>query len=270
MFIEYTDSNTLAHRLDVRTKVIIFIGVIILAFLFNNPLFNLVLVLLLGVVALLIKIELKQIFNLIKPLVPVFVLIMLITGFTYTTAGFTLASSKRVLFYLFSGERLGFTLGGFLIGCSFLSRILIMIFASTILNVTTPIDDFLHLLNKIKVPYEISLIITIGIRFIPTMEKKKNMIFEAQRSRGAKLNNKGILGPIKSYLPIMVPMIINSIIMSNNLSMSMLIRGYGFSREFTSLKELHFTIKDYLILLIFTLILVFSFYIRFEMRLGLI
>lgn len=66
-----------------------------------------------------------------------------------------------------------------------------------------------------KVPAEISMMLTMAIRFIPTLDKKRRQIIEAQKARGTKFNEKGIVGSIGSYLPIMIPLFINSIIMAD-------------------------------------------------------
>jgi len=266
MFIEYLPRQTYLHRLDIRTKLIGFIGIVILAFMFKDPLYNLAIAILVGILAFSIRMPLKKIYDLLSPLAPVFILIMLFSGLNFGQNFH--GTNGTALFYLLPGQHLGVTRGGLLTGCTFVIRIFTMVIASSIVTLTTPIDDFIQLLNKMKVPYEFSFIITTAIRFIPTMNKKRMLIIDAQKARGAKLEEKGIFRQIKNYIPIMVPMIINSILMANTLSMAMLNRGFGYTRSWTSLKELSFTKWDYLTIIMIILMVISGIYLRFGLNKG--
>lgn len=261
MFIEYLPRQSYLHDLDIRTKLIGFIGVILLIFLFKNPLYNLVLALLVGILALSIRMPVKKISELLFPLLPIFILILLFSGLN-SGQSFQRAD-ESVLFYLLPGQHLAVTKGGLLIGCTYIIRIFTMVISSSIVTLTTPIDDFIQLLNKMKVPYEVSFVITTALGFIPTMNKKRMMITEAQRARGARLEEKGVFKQVKNYIPIMVPMIINSILMANILSMSMLNRGFGYTRTRTSLREISLTKKDYINMSIIFSVVILGFYLRF-------
>ncbi len=245
MFIEYLPEQSYIHRLDIRTKLFGFLGIMILAFLFNNPLYNLMVGVLVGALALSIKMPFKRIYELLLPLAPIFVLILLFSSLSY------------------SQGHLALTAAGLLRGCNYIIRIFIMVISSSIVTLTTPIDDFIQLLGKMKIPYEVSFVITTALNFIPTMDKKRMMIMEAQRARGARLEGKGVFRQIKNYIPIMVPMIINSILMANTLAMSMMNRGFGYSRTWTNLREMTLSTRDYLSMLVILLIVISGFYIRF-------
>ncbi|KUO73592.1 MAG: cobalt ABC transporter permease [Clostridia bacterium BRH_c25] len=270
MFIEFLPNETYMHRLDVRTKVIGFTAMLVLGFLFQDPLYNLGIAVIISILAKSIKMPIKKVFDIIKPLVPIFLFIMLITSFTYSPERFHTESARGVYFHLMSGNRMGASVGGFLLGITFLIRIYNMVFISSILTLTTPVDDFLQFLSKIKLPYEACIIITTAIRFIPTMDKKRLYILEAQKARGAKLNEKGITGQIRAYLPIMVPMIINSILMANTMSVAMLNRGYGYSKSWTNLKEIYFSKRDYCAIALITAIGIVGIYIRYGLAKGIL
>ena len=270
MFIEYLPNQTFVHRLDIRTKLLGLSGVVMLAFLFENPLYLLTVGLLVSILAIGIRMPFRKLKNMLMPLAPVFILIMLLTGFTYPAGRFHLETSRAVLFYLLPGRTLGATTGGVLMGFTFAIRLYTMVMASSIVSLTTPIEDFIQFLYKLKVPPEISFIITTAIRYIPTMDKKRLLIIEAQKARGAKLNEKGIVGPLRANIPIMVPMITNSILMANNLSMALLNRGYGYTRSWTNLRELVLTKKDYLAIALITLITGCGLYLRIFLHLSIL
>lgn len=268
MFIEYLSQQTFIHSLDIRTKMVGFSGVLLLAFLFNNPLYNLAVALLVGIMAWSAGMRIRKILNLLVPLVPVFILIMLFAGFTPSNR-FFMQINKEILFYLIPNRHLGVTMGGVLQGCTFLLRLLTLVVASSLVTLTTPIDDFVQLLNKLKFPYEISFAVTTALRFIPTMDRKRMFIIDAQKARGAK-EEKGFTGYIKSSIPIMVPMIVNSIRMASNLSMAMLNRGYGYSSQRTLLRQISFNRRDYVVSFLITLFVVFGIYLRFWLHMGIL
>lgn len=270
MFIEYLPNRTFVHRLDIRTKLLGLGGVFVLAFSFKHPLCILVLALPVSILAFGTGMPFRKLRDFLLPLAPVFILIMLLTGFTYRPDRFHLASSQTTLFFLLPGDSLRATTGGMLMGFTFMVRLYTMVMASSIVSLTTPIDDFILLLNKLKFPPELSFMITTALRFIPTMDKKRLLIIEAQKARGAKLNEKGITGPIRANIPIMVPMITNSILMANNLSMALLNRGYGYTRTRTNLKELVLTKKDYLAISLITFTTVLGLYLRIALHLGIL
>jgi|SRR5680860_1143053 len=270
MFIEYSPENTLLHRLDVRTKMLGFLGIVIFSFLFQDPRYQLLSMTFTGLLAFWIKIPLRKIGGMLTPLIPIILSIILITGFTFAPERFVQASSQAILFYALPGDRLGVTGGGFLMGTTFMLRLFSMMIASSVLTLTTSMDDFTQFFQKMKVPVEASMMLTTAIRFIPTLDKKRRLILEAQKARGAKFNDKGIIGPIRSYLPIMIPMFINSILMANSLSMAMLNRGYGLSQTWTSLREIAFAPRDYWAIFIIVLSLTLAIFVRFRLHLGIL
>lgn len=268
MFIEYLPGDTLIHRLDVRTKMLGFIGLIILAFLFQDPRYQLLVVLLTGLLAFWIRIPPQRIWGMLVPLIPILISIILMSGFTFTPERFARVSNQTILFYALPGERLGATVGGFLMGTTFILRLLGMMLSSTALTLTTSMDDFTQFFHKMKVPAEVSMILTTAIRFIPTLDKKRKLIIEAQKARGTKFNNRGIIGPIRSYLPIMIPMFINSILMANSLSMAMLNRGYGINRTWTAMHEISFAPRDFWAIAFIVILVMIAFVVRFRLDLG--
>ncbi|TGE33256.1 energy-coupling factor transporter transmembrane component T [Desulfosporosinus sp. Sb-LF] len=268
MFIEYLPGNTLLHRLDVRTKMLGFLGICILSFLFQDPQFQVLILALAGLLAFWIRIPLRKIGGMMAPLIPIAISIILITGFTFAPERFERVSSQAILFYALPGDRLGATVGGFLMGTTFLFRLFSLMIASSVLTLTTSMDDFTQFFYKMRVPAEISMMLTTAIRFIPTLDKKRRLILEAQKARGSRFNEKGIVGPIRSYLPIMIPMFINSILMANSLSMAMLNRGYGLTRSWTPLREIAFAPRDFWAIFLIVLSITLAILARFRLHLG--
>lgn len=270
MFIEYLQGDSFVHRLDVRTKILGFIAITLLSFLFQDPRYNGVIALFAGGLAVSSHIPWIKMKRMLSPMLPIFISIFIITGFTYQPERFSNAFSQSILFYAWPGHHLGVTIGGVLLGLTFLLRLSSLIMVSSILTLTTPLDDFILCFSMLKFPAEFSMMLTLALRFIPTLDKKRISVLEAQKARGAKLNEKGIVGPILSYIPIMIPMFVNSILMANSLSMAMLNRGYGFTRSRTALRKITFSPWDVVVMLMIGSVTVGAIYLRVVYHLGLL
>jgi len=149
-----------------------------------------------------------------------------------------------------------------LFGLSLSLRIITMVIASTIFTMTTPIDDLLYLLRKLRVSYKIGFVLSTGLRFIPTMEKKANQIIEAQRSRGARFKQGNMIRRIMAYVPVMVPMIVESLRMSENLAMAMVNRGFGATKNWSVVDELQPRAVDYWLSVLLSVVLAAVIYLR--------
>ncbi len=264
----YLDQETYIHRLDVRTKLILFVLILVPIFMFNDPLFLLGILGLLFVAIIPSKLPIKQVMKTIKPLIFVFLIIIVLTCFTANTQNLTNEANKIVLFKL--TDSIQATVGGVKTGFTFLLRMFTMVFITVVFTMTTPVDDLLEFLNKVKAPYELAIIVTTSISFIPTMINKKDMIFQAQRSRGANISGKGIIGQLKAYIPIMIPLIINSLLMAENLSVSMANRGYGANRRWTSMNDIVMKTADYIVLVVGFILIGMTIYLRYMLKIGLL
>jgi energy-coupling factor transport system permease protein len=145
---------------------------------------------------------------------------------------------------------------------------MLMISVTYIFISSTAIDDILLLMSEMKAPYWLSILITTAISFIPTMNHKKDLIFQAQKSRGATVNQKGVFGQLLSFVPIMVPLITNSILMANNLAIAMTNRGYGATSQMTMMKDLSFSRVDKVLLVLILLIFIGAVILRFPFKYG--
>jgi energy-coupling factor transport system permease protein len=256
------------HRLDIRTKILGFCGVIIITFLFEDPLYILVIALSLSVLGFILKLSIKTIKNILTPLIPLFIGIILLTGFAYAPNRFQLETSRFIILYLLPGQRLGISAGGILLGMTFLIRLFIMVTVSSIFTLISSLDDLIQFFQKLKIPYEFSFMITTAIRFIPTIDHKRILIFDAQKARGANFNEKSLIGQFKAHISIMVPLIINSILMADALAIAMLNRGFGYAKTWTNLLELALTPKDYWAIFIILLLLGLGLYIKIGLHQG--
>ena len=265
---EEKNSATYLHALHVVSKLVVFIAVMVVIFTFSNPMYILAMGLLLFALILPARLPLEGVFTLIKSLLPVFVIIIVMSCFTSQPDRFQTGIGQHVFFTLFRDGRFPATVGGLLIGVTFLIRIVVMVLTTLVFTMTTPIDDIIDFMNLIHAPYELSIVISTAITFIPAMTNKKNLIFQAQRARGTKLKGKGMFGQLMAFTPIMIPLIINSILLAENLSISMLNRGYGASRAMTSMRDRKMTKSDYIVCCGAALVSAVSIYGRIRYKAG--
>jgi len=126
------------------------------------------------------------------------------------------------------------------------------------------LDHFLQLMKMSRLPANISFLIITGIRFVPTMQKKVELVFNAQKVRGASFDEKGLINKVKAYIPIMVPLLVQSLYMSDRLAVAMLNRGYSAAARQTSLEEIRMAGIDYIFIMLSFIVVVIGIYIRVQ------
>ena len=119
------------------------------------------------------QLPLAGFWSMLKPMLPVFIIILLFTLFT-KPYGLPERYTEQILFYLLPNEKMPATSGGLILGINFLLRIMLMISVTYIFISSTAIDDILLLMSEMKAPYWLSILITTAISFIPTMNHKKD------------------------------------------------------------------------------------------------
>jgi energy-coupling factor transport system permease protein len=137
-----------------------------------------------------------------------------------------------------------------------------MVLVSLLLTNTTSVDDFIWIAHRLRIPYTITFILTTAIRFIPTMELKAQMVIDAQRSRGANWDKSGLVKRIRQYSTVLIPMIVDSIRLSENLAVAMLCRGFGATKRPTLIDQRSFRWIDVIFVLIGFLLLLTAVFLR--------
>ena len=242
---QYFPGNTPIHRLDPRTKLIWVVLYIVALFSAQWLLtYGLVLGLLIAVVTL-SKIQFKVILKSMKPLL----FIILLTGLLnlFYTQGTPLVS-----FWIFTITREGIFSAVFMV-----LRISMLITGTFMLTYTTSpialtdgLERLLGPLKKIKVPvHELTMMMCIALRFIPTLIEETDKIISAQKARGADFETGSIFSRAKALIPILVPLFISSFRRADELAVAMECRCYHGGEGRTRLKELSYRRVDYIVLI---------------------
>ena len=242
---QYFPGNTPIHRLDPRTKLIWVVIYIVALFSAQWLLtYGLVLGLLITVVAL-SKIQFKVILKSMKPLL----FIILLTGLLnlFYTQGTPLVS-----FWIFTISREGIFSAVFMVLriSMLITGTFMLTYTTSPISLTDGLERLLGPLKKIKVPvHELTMMMCIALRFIPTLIEETDKIINAQKARGADFETGSIFSRAKALIPILVPLFISSFRRADELAVAMECRCYHGGEGRTRLKELSYRRVDYIVLI---------------------
>ena len=246
-FGQYCEGNSLIHRLDPRMKIVLSILYIVAVFLAKGvtsfALLILSAVLLIG----LTKLSPAMILRGMRPLLFIIVFTAVINIFWMT------------------GDTLLFTLGpvkiyleGIINAILIIVRIVLLIVATSVfltytttpLALTDGLEQLLAPLKKLHVPvHEFSMMMTIALRFIPTLIDETQKIMNAQKARGADFSTGSLIQRAKALIPILIPLFISAFRRADELATAMECRCYTGGEGRTRMNVLRSTAKDWLFLL---------------------
>ncbi len=244
---QYFPGTSVVHRLDPRTKLIVLIVYIVALFSAKNWLSYGIVFGFLAVSIAISKIPVKAIVRGLKPLV----LILAFTGLLnlFFTAGETV---------LVSFWKITITLEGVTRAIFMVIRILMLISGTFLLTYTTSpisltdgLESLLNPLKKIRVPvHELSMMMCIALRFIPTLIEETDKIMSAQKARGADFENGKLMERVKALVPILVPLFISAFRRADELATAMECRCYQGGDGRTKMKLLRFKRYDFITFLV--------------------
>lgn len=257
---QYLPGESFIHKLDPRAKILISIIFIICLFIVNKFIGYTVVIGFLLTIILVAKIPFRFI---VKGLKPIFLLVL----FTAVLNIFMIKGTPETLLY-----KIGFLsiyTEGLKTAVFMAIRLILLIIGTSILTLTTsPIeltDGIEKLLRPIgkEIAHELAMMMTIALRFIPTLIDETDKIMKAQKARGADFESGGMIQKAKSLVPLLVPLFISSFRRADELAMAMEARGYRGGVGRTRMKVLKFTSRDTIAFIVAALILVWSLVVRF-------
>ena len=238
---QFFPGNSLLHRMDPRAKIIGTTIFVVAIFWANTPLaYGIVAAFTIGAM-LLSRLPLRLMWNAIKPL---WIIIVFTMGIhIFTTPGNSIISYGII----------NITDNGLAMGLQMAARLVFLILFSSLLTYTTsPIrltDGIEHLLNpfrRIGVPaHELAMMMTIALRFIPTLLDETDRIMKAQSARGADFVTGSIIQRAKNMVPLLVPLFISAFRRADELAIAMEARCYRGGVNRTRMKELSILWVDY-------------------------
>ena len=242
----YIPGNSIIHRLDPRSKLVAMILLIIIAFWANNPITNLILFIATGIFVVLSEVPLSFF---IKGLRSMFFLIAFTTLFQlfFISGGHVLFEMGFIKITSYGIEQAG------IIFC----RFVLIIFFSTLLTLTTmplslatAVESLLGPLKRFKVPvHEIGLMLSMSLRFVPTLMDDTIRIMNAQKARGVDFGEGNVIQKVKAMIPILIPLFTTSLKRADSLATAMEARGYQGGNGRSQYRQLNWMNRDSIALL---------------------
>ena len=238
---QYFPGDTIVHRLDPRTKLILTVLYILLLFIAKSYVSYGLVFLFLVVAIILSRIRLKAILSGLKPLV-VLILITAILNLFYTRGEHLLVHFWRISIY-WEGVRTAVIMA--LRIMMLITGTLLLTYTTSPLKLTDGMEKLMNPLKKIHVPvHELSMMMSIALRFIPTLMEEADKIMKAQQARGADFESGNLLARAKAMIPLLVPLFVSAFRRADELAMAMEARCYRGGEGRTRLKQLKYTHLD--------------------------
>ncbi len=239
---QYYQEDSIVHRLDPRTKIVVTLLYMISLFLVESIIgYGVILVLLLSV----IKLSKVPLGFIVKGLRPLLIILLFTVSFNLF---FTRTGEVLFEFWIVT-----ITDEGIQSAAMMASRLILLIMGSNIVTLTTTpnlltdgIESLLNPLKVVKMPvHEIAMMMAIALRFIPILLEETDKIMKAQLARGADFESGNILRRAKNMIPILVPLFISAFRRANDLALAMEARCYRGGAGRTKMKPLSYKKRDY-------------------------
>lgn len=238
---QFYPANSVLHRMDPRAKLVGTFVFILSIFIFHTIPGYAVATLFLGGMIAVSKVPLKF---MLKGLKAIFMLLMITMVFN------VILTPGRILW---QWGFLKVTEEGLCLAGRMAIRLIYLVIGSSVMTLTTTpnqltdgLERLLRPLNKIHVPvHEISMMMSIALRFIPILLEETDKIMKAQIARGADFETGNLIQKAKNMVPLLVPLFISAFRRANDLAMAMEARCYHGGDHRTQMKPLHYEKRDY-------------------------
>ena len=242
---QYFPGNSIIHRLDPRFKIVITLLFIIMIFTGKSFLCLAVGAVYTVLAVILSKIKPKMFWKSIKPLLPFLIITALLNLFLVRTGDI-----------VWEWKFLKIREDAINISVFMIARIILLIIGSSLLTYTTSpitltdaIERLLSPLKKLKFPvHELAMMMSIALRFIPTLIEETDKIMSAQKARGAEIDSGSFMTRTKNMISILVPLFISAFRRADELATAMECRCYNGGEGRTRLRQLKSAPRDYIAL----------------------
>lgn len=238
---QYFPGKSPVHRLDARLKILLTIAFIVMLFVADDIKGLGVGIAFTFITFIISRIPLKMMFKSIRPILIIIIITAMLNLFFVHTGTpliewkFIKITDKGVETAVFMVVRILCLI----VGTSLLT------YTSSPIDLTDAIERLLSPLKKIKVPvHELAMMMTIALRFIPTLLEETDKITSAQKARGADMETGSIFKRAKALIPILIPLFVSSFRHAEELALAMECRCYHGGEGRTRMKQLHFKLID--------------------------
>ena len=244
---QYFPGDSLIHRLDPRGKIILALALIIVVFLIDTLWGFALFAVFLGAVIALAQVGAKSVIRSIKPLLFIIVFTFVLNLFFY--GGPTV---------LAQWGQVKISQEGIFRAVLIVLRLVFLIFSTSLLTLTTSpmqltdgMESLMKPLEKIHFPvHEMAMMMSIALRFIPTLADETDRIMKAQMARGAEFDSGNILKRARNMVPLLVPLFVSAFKRADELALAMESRCYRGGSGRTKMKVLRMAVRDWASLII--------------------
>ena len=239
---QFFPGNTLLHRLDPRTKLLLVVFYIVALFMAKNALSYALMALALVCAILISKVGFKAVFKGLKTVLFIVIFTAVLNLFFTVGEGEPLLSFGIFKIY-WEGVRTAIFMVlriMMLISCTFL-----LTYTTSPIRLTDALESLLGPLKKLRLPiHELSMMMSIALRFIPTLIEETDKIMSAQKARGADFDSGNLIQKAKALIPLLVPLFISAFRRADELAVAMECRCYHGGEGRTRLRQLKFRGAD--------------------------
>ena len=249
MIGQYFPGDSFLHRMDARVKILLLLILLIEVFAFTSAPVYLVMTVLTFLMIMISKVPMRMVLRSLKPL-------WWIILFTFVLHLFSHPGRELYRIWQFVITQEGVEQGALIS-----VRLMLLIILSTLLTFTTSplkltdaLESLLSPFKRLGLPaHELAMMMTIALRFIPTLISETDKIMKAQQSRGADFVTGSILSRLKNMVPILVPLFLSAFRRADDLALAMESRCYRGGEGRTRMKEMKLGRLDYVAIGVFAL-----------------
>ena len=245
---QHFPGNSLVHRFDPRLKLVLTIAYIVLLFAASNPLGLALSILFLGGMYMVAKIPFKMILKSLKPILPIVIFTAVLNLLFGAGEGEPLV---RVWFLTIYAEGVRYAVLMAVRVMALIAGTSLLTYTTSPIVLTDAIEQLLKPLGKLHFPvHELAMMMSIALRFIPTLIEETDKIMNAQKARGAQLDTGKMTDRVKALVPVLIPLFISAFRRADELAMAMECRCYRGGEGRTRLKVLRCEKQDYIDLVV--------------------
>lgn len=249
---QYIPGKTLIHRLDPRLKLILTFVYIICLFMANTPWGYLAVTALTLIMTLGCRVPIKFILKGLRPMLVILIFTAVFNVF--------LVPGEQLIGFQIGWLSLGITKEGLVAAGVMMLRLLYLVTGTSVLTLTTTplqltaaIESLLSPLDRFKVPsHEIAMMMSIALRFIPTLADETEKIMKAQTARGADFESGNLIRRAKALIPLLVPLFVSAFRRADELAVAMEARCYNSGHKRTRMKQMRVSRTDVVTAVIYT------------------
>ncbi len=238
---QYFVGDSCVHRVDPRMKILLTVAYIVMVFLTQGPLGYLVLTGAVFGICTLARIPVRYLLRGLRSVLFIVIFTFLLNLF------FTKGEQLLLSFWIVKIYKEGITTAVF-----FSLRLIFLVLGTSLLTLTTSsisltdgLERLLSPLKKVRFPvHEVSMMMTIALRFIPTLMEETDKIMKAQTARGADFNSGNLFAKVRAMIPLLVPLFVSAFRRADELAMAMEARCYRGDVGRTRMKVLKMTVLD--------------------------